>query len=432
MQQFYDENTSKLTDKAYAAETKLKIVIGIYDKYIAKLEKKMEIGKSVTINSVKEREEEHKSSRFWIEGLTTHNIKLQDQNELMGNTVKDLRDEKAQMGKTINEKTAQQMEMKQKCQSNIRALAFEKKMKAVVEDEVDSLKKKNEDLKKALSKEKEEHRKTAVDRHNVKAAHNQALAEKISLEEQLRSTKKQTEIFTQKTNCLEKKKRHFQEELYQCVLSFEKAFPHAGHFREKEKVEFRDIFLNLKKKYVDGVEGIPFVGTTEEFLEKQLNCLRTRCKDLDAALLRKTRELESFKKQYSDMVKSSEYALFKQKQELIGPVNQMIRKAANEEKEIGHLKSRVKDVQLQLKLEKQKGQKLAPLVHRGVMGRCYEETPTPSQIFPQIKPHPPPVQTKFIQVAPKHPGRRRPSPESPSTPPFLNSYDVLPPIGIGH
>lgn len=49
----------KLENKAYAAETKLKTVIGIYDNYIEKLENEIKIGKSVTMNAVKKREEEH-------------------------------------------------------------------------------------------------------------------------------------------------------------------------------------------------------------------------------------------------------------------------------------------------------------------------------------------------------------------------------------
>ncbi|XP_026014947.1 kinesin-related protein 4-like [Astatotilapia calliptera] len=428
MQQFYQENTKKLENKANAADRKLEEVINMYDSKIEKLQTAVKNSRGVTVNAVKEREEERQSSQCWIDGVLWHNTKLQDENEFMVKNMKELTEEKGQMGKVIDDQKAQNMAIKQKCQSNIRALALEKKMKAMLEDEVDSLKKKIEDVKKALSTEQENHRKTAVDRHKVKAAHNQALAEKVALEEKLRSTKKQRERFISKVNWLEKKERYFQEELCQCVLSFEKAFPHEGHLRGKEKVEFRDMFHYLKKKYVDGVEGTPFVGTTE-FLEKQLNCLRIRCKDLDAALLAKTRELESFKKQYNDMVKSSEYALFRQREELIGPVNQIIQKAANEEKEIGHLKSRVKDAQLQLKLEKQKGQKLASLDHRSMMGRCSEETPS------QINPRPLPGKTTFIQVRPRHPGRSagmaspvNPPVESPSTPPFLNSDDGLPPV----
>ncbi|CAI5674743.1 unnamed protein product [Oreochromis niloticus] len=415
MQQLHDENTSELTQKAYAARIKLKTAIGIYDKYIEKLEKKVEIRKHVTISAVKEREAERESSKYWIEGLYIQNTNLRDQNELKVKTVKELTDENDQMGKIINEQKAQHMELDRKCQRYFRALAFEKKMKATVEDELVSLKKKNADLKKALSKEKEEHRKTALDRHKVKTAHNKALSEKVSLEEQLCSTKKQTKIWIEKTNRLEKKERHFQEELYQCVLSFGKAFPHATHFREEEKVEFRDMFLNLKKKYVDGVEGIPFVGITKENLEKQLNSLRTTCKHLETALQAKKQELVSFQKKYNDMVKSFEHTLFKERQELVEPMNQIIKKAYDEEKEIGHLKSRMKDVQLELKLEKQKGQKLALLVHGSGMGRCYGATPTPSQIFPRIKPRPPLVQTKYTQVLPKHPGRRvgMPSPVYP-------------------
>ncbi|XP_039860497.1 myosin-2 heavy chain-like [Simochromis diagramma] len=428
MQQFYQENTKKLENKANAADRKLEEVINMYDSKLEKLKRKVKTSRGVTVNAVKEREEHHQSSQSWIEDLLTTNTKLLDEKELMDKTMKELTEEKDQMGKVIDDQKAQNMELKLKCQSNIRALALDKKMKAMVEDKIDSLKKKIEDLKKALSTEQENHRKTAVDRHKVKAAHNQALAEKVALEEKLRSTKEQRERFISKVNWLEKKERYYQEELCQCVLSFEKAFPHASQLRGKEKVECRDMFHNLKKKYVDGVEGTPSVGTTE-FLEKQLNCLRIRCKDLDAALLHKTRQLESFKKQYNDMVKSSEYALFRQREELIGPVNQIIQKACNEEKEIGHLKSRVKDAQLQLKLEKQKGQKLASLDHRSMMGRCSEETPS------QINPRPLPGKTTFIQVRPRHPGRSagmaspvNPPVESPSTPPFLNSDDGLPPV----
>lgn len=425
MQQLYDENTQKLEHKAYAAETKLKTVIGIYDHYIEKLESKIDVSKGVTVSAVKDREDEHKSSQYWIEGLYAQNTNLRDENKLKDETVKELTDEKDEMSKVIDEQRAQHMEMKRKCQRNIRALAFEKKMKAVVEDELVSLKKKNEDLKKALSKEKEEHRKTAMDRHKVKTAHNQALSEKVVLEDKMRNIIKQREKFIHKTNWLEKKERYFQEELYQCVLSFGKAFPHATHFREKEKVEFRHMFLNMKKKYVDGVEGIPFVGITKEILEKELSGLRTRCKGLETALLDKKRELESFEKKYNDMVKTFEHALFKERQELIGPMNEIIKKAYDGEKEIGHLKSRMKDVQLELKLEKQKGEKLALLVRRSEMGRCCGET----------KPRPPPVQTKSTQVLPKHPGGRvgvpypvYPPVESPSTPRFISSDDGLPPV----
>lgn len=431
MQQFYDENTKKLEDKANAAETKLVKVIEMCDNQIEQFEDRVKICTGVALNAVKEREQERKSSQFWIEGYRKQNRKLRNDNELMDKNVKALTDEKDRMGKVIDDQKAQNMEMNCKCQRNIRALALEKKMKAMVEDEADSLKNKNEELKRDLSTEKEKHTKTAVDGYKVMTEHEQALAEKVALEVKLRSTVKQRDKFITKVNCLEKKERHFQEELYKCVLSFEKAFPRAVHFREKEKVEFRDMFLNLKKKYVDGVEGIPFIGITKEVLEKQLNCLRTRCKDQDAALLDKTRELKSFERKYKDMVKSSKYALFKQRQELIGPVNQIIQKAGNEEKEIGHLKSRVKDLELELKLEKQKGQKLASLIHRSTMGRCYEETPTPSQIDPR----PLPGKSTFIQVRPKHSGRSAgmASPvylpvESPSTPPFLNSDGGLAPV----
>lgn len=145
MQQFYDEITKNLENKANAAETEFKTVMGIYANHIKKFENRLKIGKSVTVNAVKERDEEHKSLQYWIEDLLTHNTKLQDQNELMDKTVKELTDKKYEMGKVIDDQKAQNMEMKQKCQRNIRALAIEKKLKVMVEDELVSLKKKNEE-----------------------------------------------------------------------------------------------------------------------------------------------------------------------------------------------------------------------------------------------------------------------------------------------